>query len=258
MKWNVEHYLKFENERSRPALELLSRVELHNPLTIVDLGCGPGNSTEILANRYPNATILGVDSSERMIVKARERFPNRPNISFIEEDVTNWQSYKQVNLIFANALFQWVPDHLDVIAQLLNYLTPGGVLALQMPDNLNEPNHILLRDLATDGPWSIKLARAGIRRRIIYSPKVYYDALKPLASKIDIWHSIYNHILDGPAMIIEWMKGTGLQSYLQCLNEAEEQIFLANYELELASAYDPLVDGKVMFTFPRIFILIYV
>jgi trans-aconitate 2-methyltransferase len=253
MKWNAQHYLQFEHERSLAARELLSRVELENPLTIVDLGCGPGNSTELLAKRYPDATILGVDSSESMLAKARERLPN---INFVEDDVTHWQSEKQVDLIFANALFQWVPDHLDVIAQLLNYLTPGGILALQMPDNLNEPNHLLLRDLATDGPWAIKLAKAGIRRRIIYSPRVYYNALKPLASKVDIWHSIYNHVLDGPETIIEWMKGTGLQSYLQCLDEAEEHIFLANYELELAEAYHRLIDGKVMFTFPRIFILI--
>ena len=254
MKWNANQYLQFEKERSRAARELLARIECADPKTIVDLGCGPGNSTDLLLQRYPHATITGVDSSEEMLVRARERLPN---IHFINEDVLNWQSDTKVDLLFANALFQWIPNHMDVIAWLLNFLNPQGVLAIQMPDNLQEPNHILLRDLATDGPWASKLAEAKIRRRMIHSSQEYYNALKPLASNVDIWHAIYHHVLDGPPAIIEWMKGTGLQSYLQCLDEANQLTFLANYELELASAYPLLIDGKVMFTFPRLFMLIY-
>jgi trans-aconitate 2-methyltransferase len=250
--WSPTQYLKFEDERSRPARDLLAAVPLAVARRIVDLGCGPGNSTELLAVRYPDAEVIGLESSPNMLAAARKRLPRA---RFVEADIADWRPREQVDLLFANAVFQWVPHHLDVLARLLAALPPGGVMALQMPDNLTEPSHRLMREVAASGPWAEKLAPARALRDYLPAPSIYYDRLKPLARRVDIWHTIYNHALAGPDAILEWVTGTGLRPFLAPLGPAETEAFLIEYKARLAREYPQRVDGTCLFRFPRIFIV---
>jgi trans-aconitate 2-methyltransferase len=243
--------VKFEDERSRPAAELLARVPLANPRRVVDIGCGPGNSTELLLARYPEAEVIGLDSSPEMLAAARKRLPS---VRFIEADVLGWTPEPPADLLFSNATFHWVCGHRDALKRLLATLPPGGVLALQMPDNLTEPTHRLMQDVAMDGPWRHKFA-SPIEREDIPPAAAYYDLLKPLAATVDIWTTIYNHPLAGAPAILEWVRGTGLRPYLARLTADEQGAYLADYLERLAKTYPPLVDGRVLLRFPRLFIV---
>jgi trans-aconitate 2-methyltransferase len=250
--WSPGQYLLFEDERSRPARDLLAAVPLTEARRVVDLGCGPGNSTELLARRYPNAELVGIDSSPEMLVAARKRLPRA---RFVEADLADWRPDGAVDLLFANAVFQWVPDHLGVMARLLAALPPGGVLAVQMPDNLTEPSHRLMREVAASGPWAEKLAPALALREALPPPATYYDRLKPLSERVDLWHTIYNHAMTGPEAIVEWVKGTGLRPFIAPLDPAERDAYLAAYTARLAAEYPPRIDGRVLFRFPRFFVV---
>jgi len=248
--WNPSLYLKFEDERTRPPRDLLAQVPLAQARRVVDVGCGPGNSTELLALRWPQAQVIGIDSSPSMVKQASERLPAA---RFEVADVASWQPPAGTDLIFGNAVFQWVPDHPGVLARLLAALPQGGVLAVQMPDNVEEPSHRLMAETAASGPWAEKLASAA--REVLPSVGTYYDLLKPLARHVDIWHSDYNHPLAGASAIVEWFKSTALRPYLAPLDESERAAFLADYTARIAQAYPPRVDGKVLLRFPRLFIL---
>ena len=201
--WSPSQYLKFQDERSRPARDLLAAVPLQSAQCVVDLGCGPGNSTELLARRYPEAELIGIDSSPDMLVAARKRLPRA---RFVEADLADWRPDILVDLIFANAVFQWVPNHLDVLARLVEALPSGAVLAVQMPDNLAEPSHRLMRAVAASSRWAEKLSPAAGLRDELPPPSAYYDRLKPDAACVDVWHTIYNHALAGAGAIVEWLK----------------------------------------------------
>jgi trans-aconitate 2-methyltransferase len=248
--WSPAQYTRFEDERTRPARDLLAQVPLGSPARIVDMGCGPGNSTELLAGRWPSAKVVGLDSSPAMLAEARKRLPAA---RFDLADATDWVPEPGTDLVFANAIYQWVPDHLVQLPRVLAALGEGAVLAVQMPDNLGEPTHELMRAVAADPRWSGRLADAA--RASLPPPRVYYDALKPAARRIDIWHSAYNHVLDDAAAVVEWVKGTGLRPFLEPLDEAERGQYLARYSREVARAYPPASDGKVLLRFPRLFIV---
>ena len=250
--WSAEQYLKFADERTRPARDLLAQVPLDQPRLAYDLGCGPGNSTELLIERFPQARIIGIDSSPDMLAKARR---SHPKAEFAEADLTNWQPKEKPDLLFANAVFQWVSDHVQVLKRLLTALSEDGVLAVQMPDNLNEPSHVAMRETALAGSWVDKLKNLGRVRDRLPSPYAYYDELKPHAARIDIWHTIYNHPLEGAQGIVEWLKGTGLRPYIDPLEAAEREAFLALYRERIAKAYPAEHDGKVLLRFPRLFIV---
>jgi trans-aconitate 2-methyltransferase len=250
--WSPTQYLKFEDERTRPARDLLAQVPLGAVRRVVDIGCGPGNSTELLAERFPDAEVIGLDSSPDMLKAARARLPRA---AFMEADVSAWTPHPTVDLLYANAVFQWVPDHIDVLARLLGALSPGGVLAIQVPDNFAEPSHMLMAEVANGGPWSAKLGRAAGARETIPPPSGYYGRLKPMALRIDVWHTLYNHPLDGAPAIVEMIKSTGLRPYLAPLDAEEQGAYLREYTARVAAAYPPLIDGRVLYRFPRLFVV---
>jgi len=250
--WSPEQYLKFEDERTRPSLDLLAQVPLASPRRVVDLGCGPGNSTELLTARFPGAEVIGVDSSPDMLRQAHERLPH---CTFIEADLWSWMPEPGTDLLFANAVFHWVPEHPEVLARLLHALPAGGVLAVQMPDNGSEPAFTVMRAVASSGPWAAAITHAPGKRKELLRPEEYYDLFRPLCSHVDIWHTHYNHLIDDHAGVVEWFKGSGLRPLLAPLDAAMREAFLAKYTEEISRAYPVRSDGKVMLKFPRLFIV---
>jgi trans-aconitate 2-methyltransferase len=249
--WSAKQYLKFEDERTRPPRDLLAQVPLQRPRLVIDLGCGPGNSTELLVERFPQSEVIGLDSSPDMLRKARERLPK---CQFIQHDISTWSPQPGADLLFSNATFQWLPDHSRQLRRLLETLPAAGVLAVQMPDNTHEPANALQGEVAKSGPWAKDLAKA-VPRADLLTREAYYDLLKPSCTRIDIWHSVYNHVMASPQAIVEWFKGSSLQPYLSALDAAAREQFLATYTAKVAAAYEPRVDGKVLLRFPRLFIV---
>jgi trans-aconitate 2-methyltransferase len=251
--WSAQQYLKFEDERTRPARDLLAQIPLLEARKVVDIGCGPGNSTALLVERWPQASVIGVDTSADMLRQARERLPGH---GFIEANIAHWAPPAGTEVVFANAVFQWVPEHLKHLKRLIGALSPGGVLAVQMPDNLDEPSHLLMREVAHMEPWRKQLSKAAELRDGLPKPGTYYDELKPLCTRIEIWHTIYNHVLDDATAVVEWVKGTGLRPFVDPLEPPERKAFLAEYTARIAGTYLPQKDGKVLLRFPRMFIVV--
>jgi trans-aconitate 2-methyltransferase len=248
--WSPSVYLKFENERTRAAIDLLAQVPLEDARRIVDVGCGPGNSTELLALRYPGADILGLDNSPAMLEAARARLPA---LRFEPADADTWLPKPDTDLVYANATYQWVPGHKAQLPKVLAALKPGAVLAVQMPDNLAEPTHQLMQAVAEAGPWAERLASAA--RDPLPPPSAYYDALAPHAARLDIWHTIYNHRLADAAAIVSFISSTGLRPYLDPLTDPERAEFTSRYTAKIAAAYPPMADGSVLLRFPRLFLV---
>ncbi|PRX31351.1 trans-aconitate 2-methyltransferase [Paraburkholderia sp. BL18I3N2] len=249
--WHAKQYVLFENERTRPVRDLLAAVPPADVKTAVDIGCGPGNSTETLAARVPGAAVSGMDSSPDMIAAARQRLPQ---FRFDVSDIATWDAPGPYDLILANAVLQWVPDHERLFPSLVGKLAPGGSLAVQMPDNLDEPAHRLLREIAVDGPWAHKLK--GVERTMRYGAEWYYALLKPLCARVDVWRTVYHHPLAGGAdAVVEWFKGSALRPFLAELDDAEQAAFLGRYREAIAAAYPALADGTVLLPFPRLFIV---
>jgi trans-aconitate 2-methyltransferase len=250
--WSAQQYLQFEAQRTRPARDLLAQVPDRPRRRIVDLGCGPGNSTALLAEKLPRAEILGLDSSDDMLNEARARLPD---VAFEKADVRLWRGAEPFDLIFANAVLQWIPGHIDLMARLVAQLAPSGCLAVQMPDNFEEPTHRLMRDIAARPPFADKLAGASAAREAIGAFADYHAALSPHCADIDVWRTTYVHVLPGPDAIVEWLKGTGLRPFLAPLAPNGREAFLAQYRDAIAAAYPPLADGRVLLPFPRLFIV---
>jgi len=252
MSWSAKQYRKFEDERNRPIRDLLAQIPNGTVNQAADIGCGPGNSTELLHERFPNATIVGMDSSANMIEAARKRLPG---VRFEIADIAAWRTPGPFDLILANAALQWVPDHAAVLPALIAKLVPGGSLAVQIPDNLDEPAHRLMREIAEQGPWAEKLAAAPrVRDNNRHPADWYYRTLRNQVAKVDVWLTVYHHPLAGGAAgIVEWFKGTGLRPFLEPLDETERSDFLTRYEAAVASAYPAFPEGTVLLPFPRLF-----
>jgi trans-aconitate 2-methyltransferase len=249
-KWDAKLYLKYEDERTRPARDLLAQVPIAEASLVFDLGCGPGNSTELLAAPFPHAEILGIDSSAEMLERARRVLPN---VSFELADLRTWRPKRRADLIFANAVFQWVPGHLSVLRSSKLRL-PAALSPCRSPTiSLRRRRSSSVRlPRAAHGPES---SRPRKERKILPPPAVYYELLRPLCEHIDIWHTIYQHVLADAPAIVEWMMGTGLRPHLALLNESERQAFLAAYTQGISRAYPALADGRVLLPFPRLFVV---
>jgi trans-aconitate 2-methyltransferase len=248
--WNDAQYLKFGDERTRAARELLARVPVSVAERVVDLGCGPGNSTVLLRERWPSAHVVGVDNSPEMLRRARA---DAPDIEWIEGDAADWRPSTPVDVLFANAVLHWLPDHATLVPALLESVRPGGALAIQMPHNFEEPSHKLMRELP--GPWAERTKRVSALTPA-GSPSFYYDLLTTRSSHVDIWETRYEHVMTDGDAIVEWVKGTGLRPYLDALTDgAERAAFLRAYKEGIEGAYPQRLDGKRLFSFPRLFIV---
>jgi trans-aconitate 2-methyltransferase len=253
MSWSAEQYVKFEDERTRPVHDLLAVVPGGYAGDAIDLGCGPGNSTEVLRAKFPAARVSGMDSSADMIEAARKRLPQ---IKFSVADIAHWTDPGPFDVILSNAVFQWLPDHAGLFPALIRKLAAGGALAVQMPDNLDSPTHRLMRDIAADGPWTAKLAGAAAARTTLNDADWYYDLLRPSATRVDLWRTTYYHQLSGgAAAVVEWLKGTGLRPFLQPLDAAERAAYLERYMEAVARVLPAHTDGSVLLPFPRLFMV---
>jgi trans-aconitate 2-methyltransferase len=252
--WNDAQYLKFGDERTRVASELLTRVPLAKPERVVDLGCGPGNSTALLRERWPEAQLSGVDNSPQMLERARRDFPAQdPSaIDWILGDAATYAPAAPVDLLFANAVFHWLPDHATLFPSLIEKVRKGGVLAVQMPQNFQEPSHRLMREVRDRLLPGRKPVTA---LTPVASAAFYYGLLAPHATAVDIWRTTYEHVMPDAGAIVEWVKGTGLRPYLDDLAEEERAGYLAAYRDAIDLAYPPQIDGKRLFSFPRLFIV---
>ncbi|HEU0007801.1 MAG TPA: trans-aconitate 2-methyltransferase [Terriglobia bacterium] len=252
--WDADLYLKFASERTQPAVDLISRISLADPSRIIDLGCGPGNSTAILRQRWPAAEIVGLDNSREMIAAASQTYPDW---TWVESDIATWTAAVPFDLVFSNAALHWVANHAAVMPRLLRQVRPHGALAIQMPAHFHSPVHELMIEIAKNPTWHQSMEKA-IHAIKVERPAFYYDLLQPHTSKLDLWETEYIHVMDGPGGILEWIRGTGLRPFLEALPSDKqkrrfEELFLSG----LAMAYPAQEDGRVLFPFRRLFILAY-
>jgi trans-aconitate 2-methyltransferase len=255
MDWDAKLYDRFADERTRPARDLLARVFVREPRDVIDLGCGTGTSTELLARHWPDAELVGIDSSPAMLAAGHERVPAA---RFEQGDVEGFATdlgpnAQRFDVVFANAVLHWVPDHASLLPRLLERVAPGGALALQVPDNGNEPSHQLMREVAEDVRWREQLARAAEARTKISSLEQLHAWLARDRVVVDVWRTTYVHALAGPDAIVDWFRATGLRPFLAPLDEARREDFLAAYVSQLARAYPRDAGGRVLLRFPRTF-----
>lgn len=256
-RWNPVQYQKFSGHRLRPALELLDRIPLEAPSVIFDLGCGTGEVTRIIAERWPSANVHGIDSSREMLHKAKA---GGGAVDWIEADVSGWSPDKPADLIYSNATLHWVKNHRALFPKLAGFLNNGGCLAVQMPLSFDAPTHRLMRETLADGgknggPLGTAELRKRVARRWVENTEVYYDLLAERARHLDIWATEYLQVLEGEDPVLEWVKATGLRPVLNGLDDAERERFLEVYRAQLRQAYPRKPNGKTLYPFPRLFIV---
>jgi trans-aconitate 2-methyltransferase len=254
--WDPNLYLKYANERARPATDLIAQIHLDSPSSIVDLGCGPGNSTEQLHDRWPRANIMGVDNSKEMLEQAKAK---HPDWHWLLYDIEAWKPEPAVDLIFSNAAFHWVPGHATLFRSLINGVAPGGALAAQMPNNFQSAAHAALREVAENGDprWAKDMVSAA-GTFTVQPPAFYYDVLRKSASRVDIWETEYQHVMDGPKAVYDWIRSTAMRPFLERLHDPELRRLFEEMCLEgIQEAYRPNDQGKVLFPFRRMFIIAY-
>ncbi len=292
--WNPDQYLKFSDERTQPCRDLASRISLPQVRTVIDLGCGPGNSTQVLAERWPDAQITALDSDTSMINAAIE---SNGRGRWITGDIAKWAAEKpgasaekpvesapekstnstaeytpegsakesssekdveQYDVVFSNAALQWLPDHATLYPQLFAHVAPGGALAIQIPSSFDRPAHRLLREMAASIGWRKWFPTGRVRNWHAQDSEFYYDLLAPLALRIDLWQTEYFHVMPNAEAVVEWYKGTGMRPYLTAIGEdPDRDKFLAEYTEKIRAAYRPRPDGRILFPFLRIFVIAY-
>lgn len=255
MHWNPRPYLKFSDHRLRPALDLMARIPDGRRETVYDLGCGPGTVTRLLAERWPESCVTGLDSSPDMLKRARQEVPA---IDWLEADIATWSPPASTDLIFSNAALHWLDDHETLMPHLLSMLQVGGVLAVQMPKNHGAPSHTLMAESAQSGPWRDLLA-PHLRPAPVADMGFYYDLLADRAASINLWESTYGQSLHGDDPVLEWVGSTALKPLLDAFDAAGEsdwkQAFLLAYAGRLRQAYPKRKDGSVLFPFRRLFLV---
>ena len=253
-QWDAEVYLKFANERTQPSLDLIQRIKLEEPGRIIDLGCGPGNSTQALRRRWPQATVVGLDNSPQMIGRAIETYPDG---SWEVGDARTWTAREPFDLVFSNAMLQWLPDHTRVCRHLFAQVGPAGALAVQIPYHYDSALHREIIDASKDPAWNDRMhsARTALTRE---PPALYYDTLQSVATHMDLWETTYHHVVAGPEAVIEWFRGTGLRPFLEALSsDAERERFEGMLLERYTASYPRRPNGKVLFPFRRLFFIAY-
>lgn len=243
--WDPGRYLHYADERGRPFVDLLARVGAVDPRTVVDLGCGPGNLTSLLADRWPDAAVLGLDSSAEMIAAATDS-----RVRFEVADLREWQAAQPVDVLVSNATLQWVPGHLDLLSRLVTQVAPGGWFAFQVPGNFDEPSHTIRDELAAEPAYATHTA--GVAVPSSHGPAVYLDALAALGCAVDAWETTYLHVLTGPDPVFTWVSGTGARPTLQALPDDLRPAFEREFRRRLAEAYPQRGYGVVL-PFRRVF-----
>ncbi len=251
MAWDPEKYLSFADLRLRPAVELLARISADKPAVVYDLGCGPGNVTALLRERWPEADLTGADSSPEMLAKAAKVLPD---VRFEQIDVADWRPAAAADVIYSNAALHWLDDHAGLFPRLLGMLSPGGVLAVQMPRNHGAPSHTEMVAAAEAGPWAETL-RPLLRASPVAAPAVYYDILRPHCAALDIWEVEYIQVLEGDNPVVEFTRGSALKPLLDALPADQRADFEADYARRIAAAYPPQSDGRTLFPFRRLFMI---
>jgi trans-aconitate 2-methyltransferase len=251
LKWDPAKYVEFGNHRDRPYFDLTARVLAEKPRHVVDLGCGPGNLTATLAERWPQADVVGIDSSAEMLRQAAAQ-ARSANLSFALQDITEWMPSDQTDVVVSNAALQWVPGHPALLAGWLEALKPGAWFALQVPGNFRSPSHVLMRQLAESVRWKDRLG--GILRHddAVAEPAGYLNIMLDAGCEADAWETTYQQVLHGPDPVLEWVRGAGLRPVLSALAPAEAAEFEAEYSELLRDAYPATAHGTV-FPFRRIF-----
>lgn len=253
--WDPEQYLRFEDERARPFEDLLARVPHPSPATVVDLGCGPGNVTAVLAEQWPDAHILGIDNSKEMIDRAREyEVPGR--LEFAVQDLRDWQPEEPVDVLITSATLHWVPGHLSLLSRFIDYLGPGGVFAFHVPGNFRQPSHTLLEELAASERWKEVLGPVVPNLPSSAEPAEYLKTLLATGARVDVWETTYLHVLRGPDAVLQWISGTGLRPVLAALEAngpSEVEEFKKSYAALLRAAYPRDSEDRTIFPFRRIF-----
>lgn len=250
MRWDPVQYGRFADERARPFLDLVGRIDIAGPRRVVDLGCGPGNMTALLVDRWPGAAVEGLDSSSEMIEKA-QAFAG-PRLAFRVADVADWTVPADVDVIVSNATLQWVPGHQDLLRTWAAALPTGGWLAFQVPANFGSPSHTLMRELAESPRWASRLDGVLDHHDSVDAPEQYAELLLDTGLDVDVWQTSYIHVLPGPDPVLEWVRGTGLRPILAALDAAESAEFERAYAAELRRAYPPGPRGT-LFPFLRTF-----
>ncbi|HET9500875.1 MAG TPA: trans-aconitate 2-methyltransferase [Marmoricola sp.] len=249
-QWDPERYLQYGDERGRPFVELLARVRAMAPQTVVDLGCGPGNLTALLAGRWPDAAVRGLDSSAEMVARARR---DHPELDFVVTDLRDaGAAVEDVDVLVSNATLQWVPGHLELLPELVGRVRPGGWLAFQVPGNFDEPSHTLRRALAAGPPYAEHLD--GVAEPRAHDAQTYLRALQALGCVVDAWETTYLHVLTGPDPVLDWIRGTSLRPTLQRLPEDLGARFTEELRGRLRAAYPDDGHGVVL-PFRRIFVV---
>jgi len=253
--WKPNLYLSFEKERTQPSIDLVTKIDHENPIRIIDIGCGPGNSTNVLKARWPKSEIIGLDNSQAMIAQAKETFKD---MQWVCTDASNdLSNFGKFDIVFSNAAIQWIPNQKELLINLFNLLNPGGVLAVQVPNTSNMPMNIELMKLVDTEKWKKHFVSLSNTRSTYHEYHYYYDILCDLSNSIDMWVTNYCHIMSSHAEIIKWYSGTGLRPYLDCFNdENTRNEFLHEYESILKNFYPVQKDGKILFPFTRIFFTI--
>ena len=250
--WNPALYMKFDAERTRAARDLLAGTPLAAARRVADLGCGPGNSAELLRARFPDAELVGLDTSEAMLAHARARVPGA---TFLRQDIAAWTPEQPQDLVFANAALQFLPDHRTLLPRLFGFVAEGGCLAVQIPVTLHEASHAAMRLVAAEGPWARRLAPIVRAQPVIAAFEDYYEWLAAAGAKVEVWTTTYVHALDGVEGVVDWFAGSGLRPFLDPLSEAERDAFLARYRDAIADSYLPRADGKLLLPYPRLFVV---
>ncbi|QEL16023.1 methyltransferase domain-containing protein [Limnoglobus roseus] len=252
--WDPQLYLTFSSERTQPSVDLAARVQVAEPRRVIDLGCGPGNSTAVLKARWPSAAVTGLDSDPEMLATAAQA---DPTTHWLQADAATWQPDETYDVVFSNAMLQWLPGHADAVTRFFRAVAPGGALAVQVPTHQFSPLHRHIVEVASDPKWPTSLR--GVRNAIHgHDVGFYYDLLSPLVERVDLWETEYCHVLAGPEAILTWIRGTGLRPFLNALpTDADRREFEADLLAKVTTSYPRRPDGRVLFPFRRLFFIGY-